>query len=206
MRRPGWIAWIGATVVAYSVGITISTWLTGTTARLLSAFLGGIPFVLVYGGVIGLGVSAVQLAVIPRGVVRWGRWIVATAVGGGLGLAVASVVGETLANLIDPGVNLILSEGVIQCTSGAAVGLGIGAAQWLVLRPVIPTGRQWILMTTLGGAAGYGIAAVLLEVIDVEILRAAIVPSFGAILGVLIGVAQGLVLRSRRTNASSATL
>ena len=130
----------------------------------------------------------------------------ATADGGGLGLAVASVVGETLANLIDPGVNLILSEGVIQCTSGAAVGLGIGAAQWLVLRPVIPTGRQWILMTTLGGAAGYGIAAVLLEVIDVEILRAAIVPSFGAILGVLIGVAQGLVLRSRRTNASSATL
>ena len=33
MNRPGWAAWIAATIVAYAVGVTISTWLTGTTAR-----------------------------------------------------------------------------------------------------------------------------------------------------------------------------
>jgi hypothetical protein len=163
----------------------------------LSAFLGGIPFVLVYGAVIGLGVSAVQLLAVPRRGVPWRAWLAATAAGGALGLAVASVIGETLANLIDPGVNLILSEGVIQCTSGAAVGLGIGFTQWFVLRPAIPNGRIWILMTALGGAVGYGIAAVVLEVVNVQVLRAALVPSFGAILGAFIGIAQALVLRSR---------
>jgi len=197
VRAPSWIPWIGASVVAYSLGVGFSTWLVGATARPLSGFLGGILFVLLYGGVIGLGASLVQLVAIRRGVVPWRIWLAATAAGGALGLAVASVVGETLANLIDPGVNLILSEGVIQCTSGGAVGLGIGFAQWLVLRPAIPNGRIWILMTVLGGAVGYGIAAVVLEVVDVQVLRAAIVPSFGAILGAFIGVAQGLVLRSR---------
>jgi hypothetical protein len=197
VRRPNWIAWIGATVVAYSLGVGVGTWLAGATARPLSAALGGILFVLVYGAVVGLGVSLVQLLAIPRRAVPWRAWLAATAAGGALGLAVASVIGETLANLIDPGVNLILSEGVIQCTSGAAVGLWIGFAQWLVLRPAIPSGRIWILMTALGGAVGYGIAAVVLEVVDVQVLRAAIVPSFGAILGGFIGIAQALVLRSR---------
>ena len=53
------------------------------------------------------------------------------------------------------------------------------------------------MLTAIGGALGYGIAAVLLELVDVAPLRAALVPSFGAILGAFIGVAQALALRGR---------
>jgi hypothetical protein len=197
MTRPSWIAWIPATVVAYAVGLGFSTWLVGTTARPLSGVLGGILFVLFYGAAIGVVVSAVQLAVIPRGGVSWRAWIGSTLIGAALGLALGSVVAELLANLIDPSVNLILSEGAIQCSSGAIVGLGIGIAQWRVLRPVMPKGRRWILMTAVGGALGYGLAAVVLELIEIAPLRAALVPSFGGILGLFIGAAQGLVLRAR---------
>jgi len=197
VTRPGWIAWIPVTIAAYAVGVGVSTWLVGLTARPLSGVLGGILFVLLYGAVIGLGVSAVQLVAMPRGTVAWRTWIGATIVGGAIGLAVASVVAELLANLIDPSVNLVLGEGVIQDSSGAIVGAAIGAAQWLVLRPLMPKGRAWILMTALGGALGYGFAAILLELIDVAPLRAALIPSFGAILGAFVGVAQALVLRTR---------
>lgn len=197
MKGPSWIAWIPATIVAYSVGVGVSTWLVGLSARSLSGMFGGILFVLLYGGVIGLGVSVIQLVVIPREATSWRTWIGATVIGGALGFAAASVVGEILANLIDPSVNLVLGEGVIQGTSGAIVGAGIGSAQWLVLRPVMSEGRLWIPMTALGGALGYGIAVALLELIDVVPLRAALVPSFGGILGAFIGVAQSLVLRAK---------
>ncbi len=196
MIRPSWVTWIPVTIVAYAVGVAVSTWLVGATARPLSGILGGILFVAVYGAVIGLGVSVVQIAAIRRDV-PWRAWVTSTVVGGAVGLALASAVGETLANAIDPGVNLILSEGTIQCGSGAIVGLAIGMAQWRVLRPVVPNGRRWIVLTAIGGALGYGIAAVVLELIDVAPLRATLVPSFGAILGAFVGVAQGLALRWR---------
>lgn len=196
MRPPSRIAWIVATIVAYSLGVTISTWLVGATARPLSGMLGGILFVLLSGAVIGVGVSVVQLLAIPRAAVPWRPWITSTVAGGALGLAIASIVGEALANFIDPSVNLVLGEGTIQCTSGAIVGLGIGAAQWRVLRTVVPNGRPWLVTSAVGGALGYGIAAVVLELIEVAPLRAALVPSFGAILGAFIGVAQGLALHA----------
>lgn len=197
MTQPSWVTWVPVTIVAYAVGVAVSTWLVGLTARPLSGVFGGILFVLLYGAVIGLGVSAVQLVAIPRGTVALRTWLGATVIGGALGLAVASVVAEFLADLIDPSVNLVLGEGVIQDTSGAVVGAAIGSAQWLVLRPLMPKGRRWILMTALGGALGYGFAAILLELIDVAPLRAALVPSFGAILGAFIGAAQGLALRAK---------
>ena len=36
MTRPGWVAWIPVTIVAYAVGVAVSTWLVGLIARPLS--------------------------------------------------------------------------------------------------------------------------------------------------------------------------
>ena len=47
----------------------------------------------------------------------------------------------------------------------------------------------------VGGALGYGAAAAVLELFDLPVLKANLVPSFGAILGLFVGVSQGLVLR-----------
>ena len=195
---PTWIGWIAATTVGYAMGTTLSTFVVGATGRPLSPVLGGIVFVLLYGAVIGIVIGLAQFLAIPRGVAPRGVWIPATALGGAAGFAVAAVVGEILANMIDPGVNVVIGEGTIETTSGAMVGLGIGFAQWLVLRRLLPEGRWWMVMSVVGGALGYGAAAAVLELFDVPILKANLVPSFGAILGIFVGVSQGLVFWSRR--------
>ena len=196
MKVPTWIGWIVATTVGYSLGTTLSTFLVGATARPLSPVLGGVIFVLLYGLVIGIVIGLAQLPVMPRGGAPWRAWILATPLGAAAGFAVASVVGEILGNTIDPSLNVVIAEGAIESTSGAIVGLGIGFAQWLVLRRLLPDGRWWIVTSVVGGAVGYGAAAAVLEVLDVPLLKANLVPSFGAILGLFVAVSQSLVLWS----------
>ena len=36
MTRPGWVTWIPVTIVAYAIGVAVSTWLVGLIARPLS--------------------------------------------------------------------------------------------------------------------------------------------------------------------------
>ena len=53
---------------------------------------------------------------------------------------------------------------------------------------------MWLLTSAVGGALGYGVAAAVLELFEVPILKTNLVPSFGAILGLFVGVSQGLVV------------
>ena len=195
MRVPTWIGWTAATTVGLSLGTTVSTLVVGATARPLSPLLGGIIFVLSYGVLIGIVIGLAQCLAIPRRAARWNMWILATPLGAGAGYALASVVGEILGNTIDPSLNVVIGEGAIETASGAVVGLGIGFAQWLVLRRGLSHGRWWIVASVVGGALGYGAAAAALELFDLPVLKANLVPSFGAILGLFVGVSQGLVLR-----------
>jgi hypothetical protein len=187
---PTRIGWIGATTVGYAIGMTLSTLLVGATARPLSPVFGGIVVVLAYGAIIGIVIGGAQFFALPRA--RSRGWIVATALGAAVGFALAAVVGEALGNLIDPALNVVFGEGIIEMTSGAIVGLAIGVAQWLALGRLLPERRGWLVTSAVGGALGYGIAAAVLELFDVPVLKANLVPSFGAILGLFVGVAQGL--------------
>jgi hypothetical protein len=205
VRVPTGLAWIGATIVGYALGMTLSTLLVGATARPLSPVLGGIVVVLAYGAIIGIVSGAAQFLALPRGVASWGAWIVATLLGAAVGFALAAVVGEALGNVIDPALNVVIGEGIIEMTSGAIVGLAIGSAQWLVLRALLPRRRLWLVTSAVGGALGYGIAAATLELFDVPALKANLVPSFGAILGLFVGLAQGLAGWPRRIPTVPAT-
>jgi hypothetical protein len=189
---PTRIVWIGATTVGYALGMALSTLLVGAIARPLSPVLGGIIVVLAYGAVIGIVIGVAQSPAIVRGLAPRRVWIVATALGAAVGFAFAAVVGEALGNLIDPALNVVIGEGIIEMTSGAIVGLAIGLAQWLALRRFLPERRAWLVTSAAGGALGYGIAAAVLELFDVPVLKANLVPSFGAILGLFVGVAQSL--------------
>lgn len=192
------LVWIAATTVAYALGTTLGVTLTGATARPLALVLGGMVFVAVFGAVIGIGVGAMQFPALPRGATSLRSWMLATVLGASAGFVVAAPVGEALGNLISPTGNIVIGGGTIQITSGAIVGLGIGFAQSLVLRTLVQSARWWVIASMLGTGLGYGAATAILELLEVPILKTNLIPAFGAIVGIFVGLAQRLVLSSRQ--------
>jgi hypothetical protein len=183
--------------VGYALGATVSVALLGAIARPLGQIAGGMLFILAFGCVFGVAIAIPLLLGAPRGAVRPGEWLLFTAVGASVGWALAALVGERLADVVSPTGNIIVGGGTIEILSGATLGLMIGVAQSRVLDRSLGIARWWIVASTVGTGLGYGAAAAVLELLDVPILRANLIPSFGAIVGLCVGVAQGLVMRSR---------
>ena len=76
---------------------------------------------------------------------------------------------------------------------GAITGAGVGFVQWLFLRRDLGVGTMWIPATGVALAAGLGVGA---PVVDYETSLGSLVV-MGAISGVPVGVAQGLLLRGK---------
>jgi len=190
------IAWALATAVGVAAGGTVSSFVVTVVGRPLSPLLGGLVNVLLYGALVGSVTGVVQLAVLPRGASRWYAWLLASVIGFGAGYLVASLVGEALGNAIDPKLNLVVGEGTIEDTAGAVLGLAVGLMQWRVLRRVVPRLRWWLLASAVGVGLGYGSAAAVLELFEVAVLKTNLIPAYGGIVGVFLGVAQAIALRS----------
>jgi hypothetical protein len=198
MRLATRLEWFIAAVIGYALGMAASVAIVGAIARPLSPALGGLVYVALFGAIVGVGVAFPQFFVLPRGAVSPGAWIAITALGAAAGFALASFVGEILGNVIPYTVGLILGGGSIQGVSGAMVGLGIACAQ----RLVVPTlGRRWIVATVVGVGLGYAAAAGALEFVEVAVLKANLPASFGAIIGIFVGIVQLLVIRPPRRSA-----
>lgn len=76
---------------------------------------------------------------------------------------------------------------------GALTGAGIGLAQWWMLRRSLGIGLEWIVATSVGLAAGLAIGAAVVNY-ETTLSQLAIM---GAISGATVGIAQGLLLRSK---------
>src|SRR5207244_12518364 len=125
----------------------------------------------VCGAVIGLGVVAAQFPALPPGAVRRDRWRAGTLVGSAIGFTIAAIVGEYLGDVISPTGNIVIGGGTIEITSGAMVGLGIGVAQWRLLRRPLALSRAWLVASVIGTGLGWGAAAAVLELLEVPILK-----------------------------------
>lgn len=192
------IAWLVATAVGYAVGMSVASVVMGAVGRPLSPILAGLPFVLVYGALVGLVVSLVQLVVL-RGA-HAAAWIAASVAGNALGFTALAIVGEWLGNTIDPLLPLVLGEGAIEDLSGATLGVIVALAQWQVLSDRLPRRRWWVIATAVGAGLSYGTAAGLLELFEIAPLKANLVVVFATIVGLFIGIAQAFALprRARR--------
>jgi len=190
------------TIVAYALGVTIATKVLGAIPPPFGAVLGGMAAIALFGVVFGAAVGVVQLVALRgAGRVRSGPWTVTTMLGGAVGFMAAALVGETLGDLISPTGSIVIGGGTIEITSGAVLGLAIGVAQSSIARR-----RAWILASAVGAGLGYGAATAALELLEVPVLKANLIPAFGAILGLFIGLAQGVVLVGyRRPSATSAS-
>lgn len=187
-----WLRWSAITVVAYALGAAASVSLLGF-ARPVGALLGGVIFIALFGAVFGGVAALVQLIGLPRRSSAPAAWLGLTAFGFALGYVVAALVGETLGDTVSPTGNIVVGGAAIQCLSGGVLGLAIGVAQGRALR----LGLAWTVATAVGAFVGQGIAAAMLELLEIGVLKANLIPAFGGIIGLFVGVAQSVVLGRR---------
>lgn len=102
-----------------------------------------------------------------------------------LAFPVAGLVGWTVSGHVDAVAPALIG--------GALTGAGVGLVQWLFLRRDLGVGPVWILATAVGLAIGLSVGA---AVVDYE-TSASSLAIMGAISGVPVGLAQGLLLRSK---------
>lgn len=198
IKLPSWIQWIAATATGYALGMMLSSYLIGNALRPLGPILWGILNVLIYGAVIGISLGIFQFAVMPRELLPFRVWILATLAGSAVGFAAASVVCEALGNAMDSSKINVLGQGAVSATAGVLIGLANGLGQWYVLRQRLPRLRGWIMASVLGTTLGTVMSAVLLGLFELPLLRDSPNLSVGAILGIFTGIFQGLFLQSYR--------
>ncbi len=136
-------------------------WAVGTTAG---------------GALVGTVVGVAQWLVLRRRVARAGWWVLATAVGWLVGMAVCGFVDEVL-------------DWTVWYVSGAAGGVVVGVAQWLVLRRRVARAGWWVLPTV---ASGVVVWFGLLMAFEINVFLSVVV--LEAVFGALYGAITGVVL------------
>jgi hypothetical protein len=129
-----WLFWALA-FLGFPMGGLLSNIIIGPVTTPARALLAGA----ITGAIVGLVQWFVLQSRLPLPI--W--WVIATSVGMalGLGLSVALLGSET-------GGNELLWRAAI-------TGLGIGLAQWIVLRPILPQSAIWIAVIALGWVVGW---------------------------------------------------
>ena len=141
----------------------------------------------------------------------WRDWIAANALGEllGLGVAVVIAVGVAQAHPLPPGEEILIVTAAF-LVIGAYEGAIVGAAQWLVLRRVLPSlrARQWIVATVAGALIAWTLGRIPSALADWESVSGGagqpapgastivlLSAAAGAALGLILGAAQWVVLR-----------
>lgn len=141
----------------------------------------------------------------------WRDWVAANALGEvvGLGVAVVIAIGLAQAHAIPPATEILVVTAAFLAV-GAYEGAIVGAAQWLVLRRVIPSlrAKEWIGATAVGAIVAWMLGRLPSALADWKSVAGDVgqpAPSLpmvlllsaaaGAALGLILGVAQWLVLR-----------
>lgn len=154
----------------------------------------GVMLVLpVVGAVMGVALGAAQWILLPEGLSRPGRWILATSVGMAVGLTLGTVAAE-LSGLERAGGQLVAAVLLIGLVTGAAVG----ASQAVALAGEGIARTRWVAAcaagTGLGSALGWSAASVAAGATFGPAGFAALVVAGG--LG--LGAATGASLRAAR--------
>jgi hypothetical protein len=172
-KEMNWIlvaVWTLATAITWAVGSNHIPLVLGSVPTEMAA-LGLIVLwliVLVIGGLAGLLLGAAQWQIIRL----WGNphlswpWVVATAIGLGVGWTIGSYLALWTIQAIDfdPREQLFYGLPVVRpnplelvlraAVVGAVVGLIIGVAQWLALRRTVPNAGIWIQVSVVAWLVG----------------------------------------------------
>lgn len=137
----------------------------------------------------------------------WLRWLVASAVGSGVGVVSWVSVGtaaEVLGLTPQNGFSSALFLGLV----GAAFGAPFGIAQWIVLRRHVQLAGRWVTASTLGYAAVFLLGGLFFSGEGAAVLPPGRQVLLGGLLGAAVAVIPSvlqwlLVLRSQLTRAGT---
>jgi len=110
----------------------------------------------------------------------WPRWVLVSAVGGGVGFALGLAAAEAASR--------ILARPVFEAVLYGILGTSVAILQWLVLRSHVPQASWWVLAS----AVGWILIGALADVVEI---KAGLVAVWPAIVGAAVGAFQWLVLR-----------
>lgn len=150
----------------------------GLTAGVASALVLGDPLSRVVGmmlvtplltGLVGSTLGAAQLLSLRRLIrVPIMKWLAATTLGLGAGLALGVVIVEQTGIFVSGTRPHVLHltpalRALSLAVVGASSGLLLGLTQRFVLRSVLPTLRRWVLSSVLALSGGFGAASLLVD-------------------------------------------
>ena len=191
----------GGDLVLQWVVASVAGWLVGWLVAWIGALAMG--WMVAWAGVgIGAGVGVAQWLVLRERVTWAGWWVAASMVGGILG-GVASA-GLILGAYV--GAGQIMGDVVAVILGWVGVGVGIGVAQWLVLRWQVARAGWWVLASVVGWiigriAAWFGVGVVAVDVIVGQFVGQV---AYGVVYGVITGFVLVQLLRQRAAGANDA--
>jgi hypothetical protein len=146
------------------------------------------------------------------------RWVLANALGELIGLGLTFIVGFGSILLIgEPqGVVVAIGLGLLMVASGAIEGVIVGSAQWWAMHRYFPTisHKSWVAATIIGALVAWTFGSIPTTIMSMNtdpIAASPVEPDLifmllmaglmGALLGIILALAQWLVLRKHMNNA-----
>ncbi len=188
-----WLAWTLVTLIGYIVGIVAIL-----PFAISLAYAAQRPFVigLISGVVLGATTGIAQWLLLRRRTPVTSAWVGASIVGGMLGMALGMTLADsptppmtTTRQTVREAATLIPWRVVWQTSlEGALFGIGLGVAQWRILRQYARTASWWIIANGAGWMIGLGAGSA----------TAPLITSLGALLiaGLLAAAITGYVMEN----------
>ncbi|MDY6875790.1 MAG: hypothetical protein SWK90_06255 [Chloroflexota bacterium] len=185
------LQWVMVSTLGFAIGFPMGRAMGGA-----EVFGVEIQFVTV-GLAIGFFVGIMQWLVLWRQISRSGCWVLASTLGGAVGIVVGLIMLIVVATII----GFDLEANTDEFSSGAfagfvaiwfgGIGFSIGTMQWLILRRQISQAGYWVLASFMGWAALGAVAALMgldLEAVGEPIGK---VVRIGAVSGAVLGAITG---------------
>jgi uncharacterized integral membrane protein len=164
-----WLAWTLVTILGYGVGVLL---LLPVAVSLARAAQWPLLIGLLSGAVLGATVGTAQWLLLRRRTPISVGWVGATVLGGMFGMALGMSV-EPVAPIaatapVREAATLVIPWQVAWQTAlaGALFGVGLGLAQWRVLRLYARSAGWWIIVNGAAWAVGLGLGALLAPLIS----------------------------------------
>jgi hypothetical protein len=189
--------WVAANAMAAAAAVAVGRPVADLVRPPLSPILGGLPTVVLLGGIFGLSLGLGH-ALARRRLIAAVEWTLASAAGGAVGFALGVKAATLITDPLRGRVIVYVSEVFGYLAFGAVVGALLGLTQWTTWRARGRDVAGWTALSALGWALGFTLTAGVglgLSRFPSLTARDAL---FGGLAGLVAGGAQALVM-ARRT-------